>query len=152
MPFQWSLHSVDSKGDENHREFLADSHLDPRRRFAETLIAALKGTRWPIIVYSSYEQTRLAELARDFPNLARPAPASSSVYRTFCRSCGTVSTIRTSSSATRSKAWRRLSDRSGSENGVRREDRLLYPGRFPDPFTDQMGSPSHLHLVNEAAE
>jgi hypothetical protein len=52
--------------------FLAESDADPRRQFAVTLIAALKGTKWPIIVYSAYEKTRLTELARIFPDLARP--------------------------------------------------------------------------------
>jgi hypothetical protein len=59
----------------NHREFLAESNVDPRRRFAETLIAALKGTKWPIIVSSAYEKTQLTELARIFPDLARPFAA-----------------------------------------------------------------------------
>jgi Domain of unknown function(DUF2779) len=54
---------------------LADGDLDPRRQFAVTLIAALKGAKWPIIVYSSYEQTRLMELARSFPDLKRPIAA-----------------------------------------------------------------------------
>jgi Domain of unknown function(DUF2779) len=47
-------------------------HICSRRRFAETVVAALKGTKWSIIVYSSYEKTRLTELARIFPDLARP--------------------------------------------------------------------------------
>jgi uncharacterized protein DUF2779 len=72
VPFQWSLHRVDSKGNVSHQEFLAEGGLDPRRRVAETLIAALKGTKWPIVVYSSYERTRLTELAAVFPDLARP--------------------------------------------------------------------------------
>jgi hypothetical protein len=72
MPFQWSLHRVDSQRAVSHREFLAESDVDPRRRFAETLIAALKDTKWPIIVYSSYEKTQLTELARIFPDLRRP--------------------------------------------------------------------------------
>jgi hypothetical protein len=72
LPFQWSLHRVGSEGAVSHQEFLANTDADPRRQFAETLIAALKGTRWPIIVYSSYEQTTLTELARVFPGLARP--------------------------------------------------------------------------------
>jgi Domain of unknown function(DUF2779) len=41
IPFQWSLHRVDSEGTVSHREFLAEGDLDPRRQFAETLIAAL---------------------------------------------------------------------------------------------------------------
>lgn len=48
----------------------ADS--DPRRPFAETLIAALRGTKLPIIVYSSYERVRLTELAKHYPDLAKP--------------------------------------------------------------------------------
>jgi hypothetical protein len=75
IPFQWSLHRVDSKGNIGHREFLAEGDLDPRRRFAETLIAALRGAKWPIIVYSSYERTQLTELAAAFPDLARPIAA-----------------------------------------------------------------------------
>jgi hypothetical protein len=39
-------------------------HICSRRRFAETVVAALKGTKWPIIVYSSYEKTQLTELGR----------------------------------------------------------------------------------------
>ena len=54
----------------HHREFLADGDGDPRRRFAETLIEALDAFDTPIIVYSAYEQTRLKELAREFPDLA----------------------------------------------------------------------------------
>jgi hypothetical protein len=75
IPFQWSLHRVDSEGAVSHQEFLADGDLDPRRQFAETLIAALRRAKWPIIVYSSYEQTRLMELARAFPDLKRPIAA-----------------------------------------------------------------------------
>jgi hypothetical protein len=65
----------DQGGGRGHQEFLADGDLDPRRQFAETLIAALKGAKWPIIVYSSYEQTRLTELARAFPDLKKPIAA-----------------------------------------------------------------------------
>ena len=72
IPFQWSLHHVDASGAVTHQEFLADADLDPRRPFAETLIAALKGTNLPIIVYSSYERTRLNALAALFPDLAQP--------------------------------------------------------------------------------
>jgi hypothetical protein len=75
IPFQWSLHRVDSKGTAHHQEFLAEDDLDPRRKFTETLTAALKGAKWPIIVYSSYEQTRLMELGRAFPDLKRPIAA-----------------------------------------------------------------------------
>jgi hypothetical protein len=69
IPFQWSLHTLASGGALHHREFLADSDGDPRRAFAEALIEALSGADFPIIVYSSYEQTRLNELAAEFPDL-----------------------------------------------------------------------------------
>jgi hypothetical protein len=70
VPFQWSLHRVDGDGVLNHREFLADGVNDPRRQFAETLIDALACSDDPVIVYSAYEQTRIIDLAADFPDLS----------------------------------------------------------------------------------
>lgn len=70
IPFQWSLHTIDDDGVLNHTEFLADGVNDPRRQFAQTLIDALACSDDPIIVYSAYEQTRLKELAGDFPDLS----------------------------------------------------------------------------------
>ena len=72
IPFQWSLHRLDASGAVKHQEFLAAADFDPRRPFAETLIAALGGTNLPIIVYSSYERTRLNALAAKFPDIAKP--------------------------------------------------------------------------------
>jgi len=69
IPFQWSLHAIDGGGVLHHLEFLAASDEDPRRRFAETLIAALDAFSGPILVYSAYEQTRLKELAGHLPEL-----------------------------------------------------------------------------------
>jgi predicted RecB family nuclease len=54
----------------HHREFLAEGGEDPRRRFAETLIVAIAAFDGPIVVYSAYEQTRLKELAGEFPDLS----------------------------------------------------------------------------------
>lgn len=70
IPFQWSLHTIDGDGVLNHKEFLADGINDPRRQFAKTLIGAFARSDDPIIVYSAYEQTRLKELAGDFPDLS----------------------------------------------------------------------------------
>lgn len=70
LPFQWSLHTVAADGTLAHAAFLASGADDPRRAFAETLVAALDGSGLPIIVYSSYEQTRLRELAQGMPDLA----------------------------------------------------------------------------------
>jgi hypothetical protein len=72
IPFQWSLHRVNSDWTSEHEEFLADASSDPRRPFAEALISSLNSTKWPIIVYSGYEKTRLKELAAAFPDLAKP--------------------------------------------------------------------------------
>ena len=66
IPFQWSLYTTTGDGTLCHREFLAEGDEDPRRRFAETLIEALEAFDAPIIVYSTYEQTRLNELAEEF--------------------------------------------------------------------------------------
>ena len=71
VPFQWSLHHVDACGAVTHRDFLARPETDPRRAFAETLLAALSETTLPIIVYSSYEKVRLADLAAQFPDLSK---------------------------------------------------------------------------------
>jgi predicted RecB family nuclease len=62
---------VDPLGAVKHREFLAHPDADPRRPFAETLLAALSETTVPVIVYSSYEKVRLTELAKQFPDLSR---------------------------------------------------------------------------------
>ena len=70
LPFQWSLHTVAADGTLTHTAFLANGTDDPRRAFAETLVATLDGSGLPVVVYSPYEQTRLRELARQMPDLA----------------------------------------------------------------------------------
>jgi len=70
IPFQWSLHTDDGNTSLRHLEFLADAAADPRREFAETLIAALSGDDAPVLVYSSYESTQLDRLANLYPDLA----------------------------------------------------------------------------------
>lgn len=72
IPFQWSLHHVDSDGAVSHSEFLGNANYDPRRSFVESLLDLLGGTKLPVVVYSSYERTRLSELATIFPDLAKP--------------------------------------------------------------------------------
>ncbi|MGC8469349.1 MAG: DUF2779 domain-containing protein, partial [Acetobacteraceae bacterium] len=75
LPFQWSLHVLAAHGTLHHEAFLAGTDGDPRRAFAETLIAALDGSDLPVIVYSAYEQTQLKALAAQFPDLAGPITA-----------------------------------------------------------------------------
>jgi Domain of unknown function(DUF2779) len=69
IPFQWSLHAIDGAGVLHHRQFLAQTNRDPRRPFTEALIDALVAFDGPVLVYSTYEQTRLTELAAEFPDL-----------------------------------------------------------------------------------
>ena len=73
---------------------MADGGDDPRRRFAETLIDALDAFDAPIVVYSAYEQTRLKELAGQFPDLGaalnadyRPAGYASGLEALVSRIC-----------------------------------------------------------------
>ena len=71
LPFQWSDHVLSADGTLAHAEFLADGEEDPRKEFAETLIAQLAGAA-TVVVYSSFEQARLRQLADALPDL-RPA-------------------------------------------------------------------------------
>jgi hypothetical protein len=75
IPFQWSAHLQAAPGAPiTHRDFLAEDGTDPRRRFLESLLAAV-GDRGPVVVYSAFESQRLADLARWLPDLADRAEA-----------------------------------------------------------------------------
>ena len=69
IPFQWSLHKLDADGALRHREFLHEGADDPRPAFAESLLAAL-GETGPIVVYSSFEASRIRELAGLYPEFS----------------------------------------------------------------------------------
>jgi len=68
IPFQYSLHYKKSdKSILQHRAFLGDGQSDPREALIRQFIKDT-GKEGDIIVYNqSFEKTRLAELARDFP-------------------------------------------------------------------------------------
>ncbi|MFQ5699912.1 MAG: DUF2779 domain-containing protein [Myxococcota bacterium] len=75
IPFQWSLHRVDTSGSLHHHAFLAEGDLDPRRELAQTLLAALapapgEDDPTPILVYSAFESSVLGDLAAHLPDLA----------------------------------------------------------------------------------
>jgi hypothetical protein len=70
IAFQWSLHRRDEDGRITHDQFLAEGDVDPRRATAESLLAALSGDDAPVIVYSSYEDRQLADMAAHAPDLA----------------------------------------------------------------------------------
>ena len=65
IPFQWSLHVLDSSGDLSNTSFLHDGSADPREAFCKSLIEAV-GPYGTIFVYSSYEKTIIEQLAREF--------------------------------------------------------------------------------------
>jgi hypothetical protein len=75
VPFQYSLHITDIDGNiMEHREFLAEpndfSHprgTDPRRKLLEQLKKDIPKYGSIIVYYSSFEISRLEELAEDFP-------------------------------------------------------------------------------------
>lgn len=69
IPFQWSDHILDEQGQLRHEEFLFDDPGDPREPFTTSLLETL-GTRGSIVVYSSFEASRMRELAAAFPALA----------------------------------------------------------------------------------
>jgi hypothetical protein len=75
VPFQWSCHSRFEDGSVQHEAFLDVSGDDPRRRFAESLIAAC-GTEGPIIVYNqTFEKGVINSLAAVFDDLSEPLRA-----------------------------------------------------------------------------
>jgi predicted RecB family nuclease len=69
LPFQWSDHVLTEDGEIRHQEFLYDGFDDPREPFARSLVDAL-GSSGSIVVYSSFEATRIRELAVALPHLS----------------------------------------------------------------------------------
>ena len=74
LPMQWSCHTLHADGTRGHADFLHQDESDPRLPFATSLLDALDGDG-PIVVYSSYENTRLKALALELPELAVPIQA-----------------------------------------------------------------------------
>lgn len=76
IPFQYSLHVINSKEDlkdlDNieHKEFLAEAGVDPRRSIAETLVRDIPMNVCSMAYNKSFEQGRLRELAIAFPDLS----------------------------------------------------------------------------------
>ena len=69
---QFSIHHRDDiSAEPSHSEYLADAARDCQYQVAAALIAAL-GEKGAIIVYSSFEKTRITALRDAFPELAAP--------------------------------------------------------------------------------
>ena len=69
ITFQWSDHILDENGRLRHEEFLHDGPDDPREAFTTSLLKTL-GKQGSIVVYSSFEASRIKELAAAFSNLS----------------------------------------------------------------------------------
>ena len=70
VPFQYSLHFVEHEGGEvQHKEFLAVSGEDPRRKIAESLCVNIPADACVTAYHKDFECPRLAELAVAVPNL-----------------------------------------------------------------------------------
>ena len=66
IPVQWSNHIELASGEIIHHEFLHTDATEPRREWAERLLASL-GDHGTIVVYSSYEQAMMRQVAEAFP-------------------------------------------------------------------------------------
>ena len=71
IPFQYSLHYIESEGDElKHTEFLAYPGKDPRRDLAEALCRDIPMNVCTTAYNMGFEKGRIKELAELFPDLA----------------------------------------------------------------------------------
>ncbi len=70
IPFQFSLHVLNERGELSQTAFLDLSGNDPSESFARSLLAAC-GHRGPVFVYNAgFETARIRELATRFPMLS----------------------------------------------------------------------------------
>ncbi len=70
IPFQYSLHYIEKEnGELFHKEFLAESGEDPRRKLAENLVKDIPKDVCVTAYNMSFEKGRIKELAEIFPDL-----------------------------------------------------------------------------------
>ena len=73
LPFQWSLHHLDSNGKVNHWEYLATEIKDYRKECIEKLINIVVKDNSKIVAYNqSFEKSVLKQLGNIFPELIEP--------------------------------------------------------------------------------
>jgi hypothetical protein len=70
IPFQFSLHRLDSHSSWDHLEFLDLSGNDPSRDFAEKLVEACGSEGAIFVYYASFETARIKELSERFEDLS----------------------------------------------------------------------------------
>lgn len=68
VPFQFSLHCLESNGEIKHFEFLWDKKSDPRPELIKSMLAAVKGLSTLVAYYSQFEVLRIKEMAEAFPD------------------------------------------------------------------------------------
>ena len=72
IPFQYSLHYIESDGGElKHKEFLGVSGEDPRRAIAESLCENIPENVCVLAYNKKFECGRLKDLAEEFPDLSK---------------------------------------------------------------------------------
>lgn len=67
IPFQYSLHIMKEDGSLGHREHLASNYDEPRLDLIKQMINDLGKSGSIVAYHASFEQGRIQELARDFP-------------------------------------------------------------------------------------
>lgn len=68
LPFMFSVHTESRGGSLRHSDYLHEESTDPRRSVAEQLIAQL-GKNGSILMFHTYERTRIQKLAKELPDL-----------------------------------------------------------------------------------
>jgi predicted RecB family nuclease len=74
IPVQWSNHIELESGEIIHQEFIHGEATEPRKRWAESLIESL-GDAGTIVVYSSYEEAMMRQVAEAFPEFRQALSA-----------------------------------------------------------------------------
>lgn len=70
IPFQYSLHYYGKSGKLNHKEFLAEADVDPRRKLAEQLVKDIPNDTCVLAYNMSFEKTVIKNLATLYPDLS----------------------------------------------------------------------------------
>ncbi len=69
IPFQYSLHILEN-GNLTHKEYLAESGIDPRRELAEALVRDIPTNVCTLAYNMSFEKTVIRKLAAMYPDLS----------------------------------------------------------------------------------
>ena len=70
IPFQYSLHYYENEeGELQHKEFLAEPDVDPRRQLAEQLVKDIPKNRCVLAYNMSFEKSVIKKLAEIYPDL-----------------------------------------------------------------------------------